>query len=342
MTSRAWSDAIHTALYGPKGFYRQHAPEAHFRTSVTASLLFAEALVPLVTAVDEALGHPSRFDIVDVGAGDGTLLRGLMAAVPDELAARLNATAVELRPPPRDLPSNISWADELPDGVVGLIIAHELLDNVPCDVIEVDGDGRPRLVMVDLASGDESHGGDPPTEHLSWLERWWPIREPGARAEVGVERDRTWADIVRALQRGAAVAVDYGHLRREREIGAYATGTLTGYRDGYQVVPVPDGSCDLTAHVAIDACASEGLRAGAEASALLRQADLLRSLGMDAQRPPLTLAHTDPQTYVEGLSHASQAAELLDPASLGSFWWLLQTKGCRPALEGIRWTQVKE
>jgi SAM-dependent MidA family methyltransferase len=337
-----WSDAMARALYAPDGFYRQTSPEAHFRTSVTASPLFARTLVPLVAAVDEALHRPARFDLVDVGAGDGRLLAGLLAALPHDLAARTNATAVELRPRPSDLPTNISWTDELPDGVVGLMIANEYLDNVPCDVIVVDDDGRPRPVMVDLVTGDESPGSDTPAEHLSWLERWWPIREPGARAEVGVDRDQAWADIVRSLQQGTAVAVDYGHLRGEREAGAYAAGTLTGFRDGYQVVPVPDRSCDLTAHVAIDACASEGLSAGAEASALLRQGDLLRSLGLDVRRPPVSLAHTAPHTYVEGLSRASQAAELIDPTSLGSFWWLLQTKRFRPALEGIRWDQVKE
>lgn len=330
------------ALYAPDGFYRQHAAEAHFRTSVTASPLFAQALVRLVTAVDEALDHPQSFDLVDVGAGDGSLLRGLSAAVPDELASRMNATGVELRPRPDDLPPGINWTDELPNGVVGLIIANEFLDNVPCDVIEVGADGRPRPVMVDLVTGEESLGGDTPAEHLSWLERWWPIREPRARAEVGIDRDQAWAAIMRVLQQGIAVAVDYGHLRGERLSGAYAAGTLTGFREGHQVVPVPDGSCDLTAHVAIDACASAGVHAGAEGSALGRQADALRSLGLDARRPPLALAHTDPPQYLEGLSRASQAAELLDPAALGSFWWLFQSKGCRPDLDGFAWTQVKE
>ena len=330
------------ALYAPEGFYRQNAPESHFRTSVTASPLFALTLVPLITAVDEALHHPPQFDLVDVGAGDGRLLCSLLAALPDDVAARTNATAVELRPRPDDLLSGITWTDELPNGVVGLIIAHEYLDNVPCDVIELDDDGRPRQVMVDLASGEETLGEEVKDEQLRWLELWWPSHAPGARADVGIDRDRSWAEIVRALHRGAAVAVDYGHLRDDREAGAYSAGTLTGFRDGHQVIPVPDGSCDLTAHVAMDAIASAGGHAGAEASALCRQTQVLRALGLHAGRPPLALAHTDPQGYVEGLSRASQAAELLDPASLGSFWWLLQVKGCRAALEGIDWTQVKE
>ncbi len=120
--------------------------------------------------------------------------------------------------------------------------------------------------------------------------------------------------------------------------GAYPGGTLTGYRDGRQVVPVPDGSCDITAHVAMDACAEAGREAGADASALMSQADALRSLGLDAKRPPIELAHSDPERYIKELSRASHAAELLDSASLGSFWWLLQAKGCRPVISGIKWS----
>src|SRR5947208_2791006 len=80
-------------------------------------------------------------------------------------------------------------------------------------------------------------------------------RRPGPaarRAEVGAPRDTAWAGAVRALARGVALAVDYGHLREDRP----AFGTLTGFRNGRQVAPVPDGSCDLTAHVAIDSVAA--------------------------------------------------------------------------------------
>ena len=56
------------------------------------------------------------------------------------------------------------------------------------------------------------------------------------------------SDLGSRVRRGAVLAVDYGHTVGERP----ADGTLTAYRAGALVVPVPDGSCDLTAHVAID------------------------------------------------------------------------------------------
>ncbi|MET8266152.1 SAM-dependent methyltransferase, partial [Micromonospora arida] len=76
--SIAWRDAMSRALYGPGGFFvAGTGPADHFRTSVHASPAFATALLRLVTEVDAALGHPSRFDVVDVGAGRGELLRAL-------------------------------------------------------------------------------------------------------------------------------------------------------------------------------------------------------------------------------------------------------------------------
>ena len=86
------------------------------------------------------------------------------------------------------------------------------------------------------------------------------------------------------------------------------------------VPPVPDGSCDLTSHVAIDACEEAGRRAGAGAGQLLRQAAALRGLGVEpaSQASSITAA---------GLRHASEAAELLDVNGLGAFWWLVQSVG---------------
>jgi SAM-dependent MidA family methyltransferase len=322
---QVWHEAMWSALYGPDGFYLRHTPSEHFRTSASASTQFAHALARLAAAVDESLGHPAVFDLVDVGAGDGSLLAGVLGSMPPDLAARTRAVAVDLRPRPQSLPVTVQWVSHVPRPVTGLVMAHELLDNLPCDVIERI-DGELRYVQVDI-DGRELPGPTVTFEHRRWLDRWWPLDRDGDRAEGGASRDQMWADLIASLASGLALAVDFGHLRDERVGGAFAAGTLTGYRNGAQVMPVPDGSCDLTAHVAIDACAEAGSRAGAEHSHLVRQREALRVLGLTAATPPRALAHADPAGYVRQLSAASEAAELLDPSSLGSFWWLLQSKG---------------
>jgi SAM-dependent MidA family methyltransferase len=318
------------ALYGPGGFYaRGEAPADHFRTSVHASPLFAEVVLTLLRRVDAALSHPDPVDLVDIGAGRGELLRGVAALLPvkadpaargADLSRRLRLTAVEVAARPADLPPAIGWAAEVPP-LTGLAVANEWLDNVPLDVIEHTADG-PRLVLVDRA-GWESLDGTPADSDLSWLRSWWPDRRPGERVEVGRTRDEAWSAVVRRLRRGVAVAVDYAHEAASRP----PAGTLTGYRGGRRVRPVPDGSCDLTAHVALDACEAAGVAAGATATLRSTQREALRRLGMSGGRPPIALAHTDPVDYLRRLERAGQAAELADPDGLGSFGWLVQAVG---------------
>ncbi|KAB1104491.1 hypothetical protein F6X54_28360, partial [Micromonospora aurantiaca] len=145
----------------------------------------------------------------------------------------------------------------------------------------------------------------------------------GWRAEIGWSRDLAWAEAVGKVARGLALAVDYGHLRDSRP----ADGTLTGYRGGRQVPPVPDGSCDVTAHVAMDSVASAGERVARCAYSLVSQREALRALGADGGRPPLSLAGRDPAGYLRALAAASAAAELTDPAGLGGHLWLRQPVG---------------
>ncbi len=318
-----WREAMTRALYGPSGFFSCRnggGPAAHFRTSTHASPLFAEAILTLLSRIDRLLGTPDRLEVVDIGAGQGELLSMLGSLAPPELRERLTLTAVEVAPRPDGLSPAIAWRDQPPTDISGLLIATEWLDNVPIDVAAVDETGTPRLVMVDPANGQERLGAPVEGRDLEWLRSWWPLAEPGARAEIGWPRDEAWAAVVRRLQRGLAVAVDYGHLAGKRPFA----GTLTGYRFGRQVRPVPDGSCDITAHVAFDAVA-----AGVKEAVLVGQRVALRGLGVDGTRPPLALASRDPTGYVRALSRASQAAELTDPHGLGGHYWLLTPVGMK-------------
>lgn len=325
---RPWQQAWAEALYGPAGFYRREAPADHFRTSAHASSLLGRALAQVAVEVDDHLGRPVRLDVVDVGAGRGELLLALAGALPPELRARAALTAVEVGPRPDGLDPAVAWTDRVPDDVSGLLIAHEWLDNVPCPVAEVDPAGAVRLVEVDPRNGRERLGGPLDDADRRWLVRWWPATEPGERAEVGRPRDEAWAGVVSALHRGVALAVDYAHSRAERDAGSYADGTLAAYRLGRAAPPVPDGRSDLTAHVALDACAAAGEEAGVTRTALLTQREALRRLGITGSRPDTALAEADPRAYLLALQEAAYAGELLDPAGLGGFGWLVQAVGC--------------
>ncbi|OQD52915.1 hypothetical protein BM536_033200 [Streptomyces phaeoluteigriseus] len=322
---RGWRAATESALYGPDGFYlRPEGPAGHFRTSVHASPLFAEAVARLLCRVDEALGRPASLDFVDMAAGRGELVTGVLAALPADVAARTRAYGVEVAARPAGLAPRITWLPEPPTQVTGLLFANEWLDNVPVEVAEVDSAGVPRLVLV-RDDGVERLGEPVSGAEAEWLARWWPLPgEEGLRAEIGLPRDRAWAGAVSRVARGLAVAVDYAHTVRARP----PFGTLTGFREGRETSPVPDGTCDITAHVALDACAEACTPARTpQRPLLLRQRAALRALGLAGARPPLTLAATDPAAYVRALAGAGEAAELTARGGLGDFGWLLHPVG---------------
>jgi SAM-dependent MidA family methyltransferase len=312
-----WREATERALYGERGFFRRpdSPPSQHFRTSVHTGPVFAEAVCRL--AHDAALTT-----VVDVGAGGGELLAALHARDPS-----LDLIGVDLAERPPALPADVGWQHEVPATAGALLVANEWLDNVPVDVVELADDGW-RLVLVDPATGAERLGPPPADDDADWLATWWPAEdagEVGARAEVGRPRDGAWAAAVGRLTDGLAVAIDYAHDRTTRP----SAGSLTGYRDGRQVPPVPDGSCDVTSHVALDACAAAGIGAGATATLLTTQRTALTALGVRRDAPPYELSRTDPAGYLRALSRAGEAAELTDPGGLGGFGWLLQARGLR-------------
>lgn len=327
MAWRTWETAWQEALYGPAGFYRRaEGPAGHFATSAQGmpgvGRWLAEAVATL--AARHGLRH-----VVDLGAGRGELLGHLAQVAPS-----LRLTGVDVGSRPEHLHPRAGWlvgsgGAQLPaalDGLTGvLVLAHEWLDVVPCPVAQLGDDGVWRAVEVD-AAGSERLGGALPAADVAWLQRWWPVPgtsppgDPDAgpagwpRAEVGRTRDAAWVGLLSRVGDGLVLAVDYGHTRARRP----AWGSLTAYRDGVQVPPVPDGTCDLTAHVAVDSLGADRLVRQHEAVADL--------LGPD--RPvPHGLAATDPAGYLARLGRRSARALLGDPRGPGGFWWALTGRG---------------
>ncbi|WP_030106760.1 SAM-dependent methyltransferase [Actinoalloteichus caeruleus] len=324
-----WELAWSRALYGPNGFFaRGERPDGHFRTSPLVGPAFAEAVVTLLDRVDHALGRPARVDFVDVGAGGGELAEEVRERAPSRLADRVVVTAVDVAPSPACRVPGVVWRSTPPRRVVGLVVANEWLDAVPCPVLVRRG-GRWRRVGVDSA-GRESVLDPVDAAVRAWLGRWWPIgrRARGGaelRAEAGTPRDRAWTSVVRGVRAGVAVAVDYHHRLADRLAGRVDAGTLAGYLRGRRVAPIPDGSRDLTAHVALDACAA-AVHAGVGGplrTTLTTQRRVLADLGVVRAAPSPSLAATDPFGWLDAAARSGGVAELTSPEGLGGFGWLV-------------------
>lgn len=240
------------------------------------------------------------------GAGDRVVAARVVAADVIDRPAGLDERIEWLRSPGgADLP------DELTDVDDALVIAHEWLDVVPCTVARVAADLSIREVLVDPSTGVEVDGDVLAGDRAAWIEDHWAAGEPGDRIEVGLARDDAWRGLVERVRSGTVVAVDYGHTRTARP----REGTLTAYAAGRQLAPVPDGSCDITAHVAMDTL---------DVDRLVTQRDALSCLGFRGERPSHASALADPAGYLRALERASAEAALIRKGGFGDFWWAVK------------------
>ena len=126
---------MEVSLYEPEGFFGGETLRSEkggdFLTSPEVSPLLGETLAAYVAHERERIGGPFQVvDVdVDVGAGSGSLLRPLLDAV------HVDVSAVEASPAARQalrqfLPDNHVLTD-LPESIRGVIVANELIDNLP-------------------------------------------------------------------------------------------------------------------------------------------------------------------------------------------------------------------
>ena len=108
-----------------------------FLTSPEVGPLFGTVVARALDTWWLELGAPDPFVVVDAGAGPGTLARSVLAAEPD-CAPVMRYVAVDVSAPARALhPETVESRPDLPPGpLVGVVLANELLDNIPFDISE--------------------------------------------------------------------------------------------------------------------------------------------------------------------------------------------------------------
>lgn len=322
------------ALYHPEhGFFSatrvRSTRSGDFLTSPEVSRLFGESLAVLVERELHLLG--SCFLLVEAGAGSGSLLEALLSRV------EVDAWAVEASPPARRslgrrLPG-VTVAEHLPGEVRGVILANELLDNLPMALAQRQRDGwrerwvgsdAGRLVFVDA----------PPREEVvGWLDAYaGPVPE-GGWVEVQLSAAQWIEDALGRLAEGLLVVFDYGDtaqnlLPRRRD------GTLRTYRS-HHLGPHPledPGRTDITADVNFTALLDVAEQSGARVE-LHRQDDFLTGLGLrhrlsDLRHQELEAARRgDEMERLRIRALRTEAETLLHPRGLGDFRVMEARKG---------------
>jgi SAM-dependent MidA family methyltransferase len=139
-----FSQFMQISLYGENGFYTNSGKAGRrggdFITSPEVGPLFGTVIARYLDECWQKLGSPTKFDVVECGAGPGTLARSILAAKPRCLQA-LNYVAVEVSAAQRMLhPKGVESRETMPDHAInGVILANEILDNLPFRLFVFDG-----------------------------------------------------------------------------------------------------------------------------------------------------------------------------------------------------------
>ena len=323
------------ALYGEHGFYAttgRAGRRGDFITSPEVGPLFGTVIARWIESEHQRLGEPEDFSIIECGAGPGSLARAVLAAAP---RWRHHYTAVEVSEPQRQQhPEDVRSLRTMPSApsvpvMNGVIIANELLDNLPFRLAVFDGGWREAMVSVgrDGELVEATTASDPAWSFL-------PIAAShGARVPIE-EQASAWVTAAqRLLRQGTVIVFDYCTAHTGELAGQPWRNWLRTYRSherGGHYLRDP-GSQDITAQVCLDQLPAP--------STFETQKDFLERWGIDAlvDEGRAAWAASAARPDLAALTMRSRVREseaLVEPRGLGSFGVVSWRAGSNPVAPG--------
>jgi SAM-dependent MidA family methyltransferase len=314
-----FDEVMELALYHPHlGFYSAGGAgrRADFLTSPEVGPLFGAVVARFLDARWELAHRPDPFVVVDAGAGRGSLAQAVEAAGA-RCAVALHYVLVDRSATQRERhpERNVSLAD-LPDPPVHVVIANELLDNLPVRLVERTASGwtEIRVGSADDELIEHSVPADPElaarAEELTSADGRIPIQAAAA----------AWLRAALALG-GDVVVFDYCSATTAALAERPMTEWLRTYRHHQRGGPALEhlGTQDITCEVALDQLAR--VREAVENRV---QADWLRDNGIEelveeGRRIWTERAAIGDLAAVRARSRIKEAEALMDPAGLGAF-----------------------
>jgi SAM-dependent MidA family methyltransferase len=333
-------------LYAPGlGYYaagaRKFGPDGDFVTAPELSSLFGQCIAQCAADVL----RQTRGDILELGPGSGKLCGDMLTEL-DVLGALPNRYCVlevsaDLRERQREainrlpghLAARVEWLDRLPAAFSGLIVANEVLDVVPLNLV-VQRDGAWFERGVGVADGA-----------FAWSDR--PLRDGVVEAhaetiatrlfqgsvpdgyvlEIAPQVAALTTSLANALQRGALLFIDYGFRAAEYYHPERHMGTLMcHYRHRAHGDPfLYPGLQDITAHVDFTAVADAAVGAGLQLEGYATQAQFLLGAGLADRLLSARLADA-----AETPKLNNDAQRLVSPAEMGELFKAIAfSKGIR-------------
>lgn len=301
-------DFVEVALYHPEhGYYtngrNRVGREGDFVTSPHLSSVFSFTLGKLVRQFLSRAGD-DMCTIVDIGCGDGKLIREL-SAIGGARYIGVDRTSTEFR-----------TIDEIPRGGAHLIISNELFDALPFARLVKRGDDLHEL-WVDENFEWTEHEAEP--RYSDYFASRGIELADGQFADVSLEWEALYDDIARIVDRGLIVTFDYGYPQEKLfHSRARRFGTAAAYsqqRVTRDLLANP-GEQDLTAHINFTDLIRAGEGRGFSTRFFDRQAKFLLALGATEHelfRPVTELE----EASIDLMQQRDEARQLVLPDGIG-------------------------
>lgn len=347
----SFSEFMRLALYTPQlGYYCQDklpiGKEGDFVTAPEISSLFSQCLARQIQAILQQL---STKDILEFGAGLGTLACDLLLYLEKENTLPTHYFILELSAPLKQaqyqqlqqrcphLLSRVVWLEELPQALTGIILANEVLDAMPVDIIRLyDTHHEQAYVLYE-------------EPHFKW--HYQTISNPLLQQQAKQIAATLNCDVLKkgyvtevnsyivpwlhsvsdSLKNGVALIIDYGFLNTEYYHADRSQGTLMCHyqHQAHSNPLIHVGEQDITAHVDFSAVMEAATKAGFTITGYTTQAHFLLSLGLLEQ-----ISHTT--DTLEHYRLAQQIKYLTLPSEMGELFKVLAlSKNYDLALQGF-------
>ena len=318
------------------------------------AFLLSKQIEEWLTQVKSKLTHSEKVSVVEFGAGDGSLISGLLQYlfIKDEKLLK-NVCFIIIEPNKGmikkqqkklekylKLGFDILWRslNKIEDNSLnGVILANEVLDALPVErIIYSKGSLYRQGVSLDKESGrlvfDEISITKKLKKSLALAKEKLNINIPpkdapdGWTTEWHVENKIWLKSVYQKINNGVLLAIDYAKEARRYYSGVNSNGTLISYKNQKIVDDVFEspGNCDLTSHICIDTFINDSESLGFKTFGIVKQGEALLSLGL-AERL-FEIQNELKGDISNALSRREALLRLVDPICLGDFKWLVLGK----------------
>ena len=338
------------ALYAPGlGYYtagaRKFGRNGDFVTAPELSPLFSRCIA---TQCAEVLSASGGGDILEVGAGSALMAADILNELEalDQLPRRYLILEISADLRERQLATlstraarhlaRVTWLDELPAALHGVIVANEVLDALPVDRFRIRS-GRVNALGVswqERLDWSEAPASTPLEQRVRAIEsQIGSSFAEGYTSEINLRLDPWLRSLAEVLEGGLMLLIDYGLPRRQYYREERRDGTLLcHFRQRFHSDPfVYVGLQDIGAWVDFTAVAETASEAGLTVAGFTTQAHFLMGLGIEQH-----LKEAGERELVERLSLARQAMLLTLPGEMGERFKVIGlARGVQQPLKGF-------